>query len=62
MLGKHPFYDELNIAKMSKAFKRYTRSYGVDLIDSKDPLVQLPNIRPSIKDLFKYLVPEIKSF
>ena len=33
------FYDELSITEISKSFKRYARSYRVDIIDTKDPLV-----------------------
>ena len=36
-----PFYDELSITEVSKAFKRYARSYKVEIVDHKDPLVQL---------------------
>ena len=41
LLHKLPFYDESNIVKTSQAFKRYARSYQIEIIDSKDPLVQL---------------------
>ena len=53
MLRELPFYDELNIGKTSKAFKEYARSYSTEIIDSKDPSVQLAISRSSIKDLFK---------
>ena len=36
MLRELSFYNELNIAKTSKAFKRYARSYGFEKIYSKD--------------------------
>ena len=62
MLRELPFYDELNIAKTSKAFKGYTRSYSIEIIGSKDPSVQLTIIKPSIEDLFKDLSDEIKGF
>ena len=41
MLHEIPFHDELSTAKISKVFKRYARSYGIEIIDSKDPSVQL---------------------
>ena len=41
-------------------FKRYARSYKVGILDSKDPLVQLKTSKSSIKDLFKYLLSEMK--
>ena len=36
-----PFYDKLSIVKLSVAFARYEKSYKMELIDSKDQLVQL---------------------
>ena len=39
------FYDELSITEVSKAFKRYARSYKVEIIDFKDPLIQLESIK-----------------
>ena len=62
MLGELLFYDKLNILKTSKAFKRYERSYSVEIIDLKDPSVQLTISKPSIQGLFKYLFNEIKGF
>ena len=41
LLHEFSFYDELSIEKTSKAFKRYARSYRTEIIDSKDPSVQL---------------------
>ena len=51
MLCELPFYDELNIVKTSKAFKGYARSYCIELIDSKDPSIQLTISKASIEDL-----------
>ena len=53
LLQEFPFYDELNIYEMSKAFGWYGRTYKVEIVDSKDPLVQLEASKSSIKDLFK---------
>ena len=41
LLYELPFYDELSVKEISEAFKRYGRNYKVEIIDSKDPLVQL---------------------
>ena len=38
-LRELPFCDELSFVKTSKAFKRYARSYSIQIIDSKDPSV-----------------------
>ena len=62
MLCELPFYDELNIVKVSKAFKGYARKYSIEIIDSKDPSVQLTINKPSIKDLLKDLLNAIKGF
>ena len=62
LLHELPFYDELNTVKASKTFKRCARSYGIEIIDSKNPSVQLRISKPSIRDLFKDLITEIKSF
>ena len=57
-----PFYDELSITEISKAFRRYARSYKVEIAYSKDPLVQLEASKLSIKDLFKGLLNKMKGF
>ena len=59
VLCKRPFYNELNIVKTSKAFKRYAKSYSIEIIDSKDSSVQFTISKPSIKDLLKDLLKEI---
>ena len=35
LLHELPFYNELSILKISEAFKRYVRSYRVEIIDPK---------------------------
>ena len=62
LLHELPFYDELSVVKKSNAFKGYTRSYKVEIVDSKDPLVQLEDSKSGTKDLFKDLLNEIKGF
>ena len=47
---------------MPKAFKTYARSYKVEVIDFKDPLIQLEADKSSIKDLFKDVLNEMKGF
>ena len=51
-----PFYDELKIVKTAKVFKRYARSYSIEIIQDKDgnrndSLVQLEASKPVIKNL-----------
>ena len=59
LLDKLPFYDELSVKQISKAFKRYAESYKIEIIDSKDPLVQL---EVGKSGLFRDLLDEIKNF
>ena len=61
LLHELPFYDELSVVEISKAFRRYARSYKVEMIGPKDPLVQLEPTKSSIEDLFKHLLNEMKS-
>ena len=62
LLHELPFYDELSITEVSKAFKRYARSDKVEIVDHKDPLVQLETSKSSVRDLFKDLLNEMKGF
>ena len=67
MLKELPFYDELNIFEIVTAFKKYARSYIIEIIKDKDkkmnePLVQLKASKPVIKDLLRDLSTEMKSF
>ena len=62
LLHELPFYDELSILEISKAFKGYGISYKIEIVDSKDPLAQLKAIKSSIEDFFKDLLDEMKGF
>ena len=57
-----PFCDELSVVERSKAFKGYPKRYKVEILEPKDPLAQLEVGKSSIKDLFKYLLNEMKGF
>ena len=48
LLQELPIYDELSIVKNSNAFSGYARSYKVEIVDNKDPLVQLGVSKSSI--------------
>ena len=52
MLREFPFHNEFT----SKVVKGYARSYGIEIIDSKFPTVQLTISKSSIEDLFKDLL------
>ena len=62
LLSELPFYEELNIIKTNHAFRRYAMSYKVEIVEKKDPLIQLEASKTSIKDLFKDLLDETKGF
>ena len=62
LLRELPFYDELSIVKNSNAFSGYARNYKVEIVDRKDPLVQLKFSKSSIEDVFKDLLNEMKGF
>ena len=62
LLNVLPFYNSLNIKEISEAFTRYARSYSIEIIDRKDPLVQLISSKVSIKQLFKSLLYEMNGF
>ena len=53
LLHELPFYDELNIVKISETFKRYATSYKIEIIDLKYPLVQLEASESSMKICLK---------
>ena len=48
--------------KTDQAFRRYVMSYKVEIIEKKDPIVQLEASKSSIKDLFNDLLIETKGF
>ena len=58
LLHELPFYNELSVVEISKAFKGYARSY----VDPEVPLVQLEASKSSTEDLFKDLLNEMKGF
>ena len=62
LLHDLPFYDELSVAEISKAFKEYTGSYKTEIIDSKDLLAQLEASKSSTENLFKDFLNEMKGF
>ena len=62
LLQELPFYNELNVVKSSNAFCGYERSCKVEIVDNKDPLVQLQASKSGIEDLFKDVLDEMKGF
>ena len=52
----------MNVIKTNHAFRGYAMSYKVEIVEKKDPLIQLEASKTSIKDLFKDLLDETKGF
>ena len=62
LLSELPFYEKLNVIKTNNAFRGYAMSYGVEIIEKKDPIRQLEASASSIKDLLSDLLNETKGF
>ena len=60
LLTKLPFYERLSVIKTDEAFSGYARSCKVEIVERKDPIVQLEASKISIKNLFNNLINEIK--
>ena len=61
-LAELPFYKQLSIIKKNQAFRVYAMSYKVEIVEKKDPIIQLEASKSSIKDLFNNLLNETKGF
>ena len=61
-LVERPFYKQLSVIKTDQAFKWYTMSYKVEIIEKRDPIVQLKASKLSITNLFSDLLNETKGF
>ena len=57
-----PFYEQLNVIKRDQAFSGYAASYKVEIVERKDPIVQLEARKLIIKNLFSDLLNETKGF
>ena len=57
-LAELPFYDQLSVIKTNKACRGYAVSYNFEILEQKDPIVQLKESKSSIKDLFSNLLNE----
>ena len=61
-LSELPFYQELNVIRIKRAFRGFAKSYKVEIIEKKAPSKQLEASKLSIKDLFSDLLNETKGF
>ena len=57
-----PFYEQLDVIKTDEAFSGYAMSYKVQIVERKDPIVQLKGSKLSIKNLFNDILNETKGF
>ena len=58
LLGELPFYEQWSLKKTDQAFSGYARSYKVEIVERKDPIVQIEPSKLSIKNLFGNLINE----
>ena len=56
-LAKQP-----SVIKTDQALKGYAMSYKIEIVERKDPILQLEASKLSIRDLFSDLLNETKSF
>ena len=61
-LAELPFYEQLSVIKRNQAFRGYAMSYKVEVIERKDPIVELEVSKSSIKNLFNDLLNKTKGF
>ena len=57
-----PFYEQLGVIKTDQAFSGYAMSYKVQIVERKDPIVQLKASKLSISNLFNYILNETNDF
>ena len=50
LLGELPFYKDLSVREVSEAFKRYARSFKLETVDRKDPMIQLYSSKKCISE------------
>ena len=56
------FNEQLDVIITDEAFSGYEMSYKVQIVERKDPVVQLKSSKLSIKNLFNDILNETKSF
>ena len=62
LMSKLPFYKDLTAEEISEAFKRYAKSYRVEIVDKKDPVIQLYSSKVRVAKLFEELLSKTKGF
>ena len=62
LLNELPFYNNFHVKEIAEAFKRYARSFKIEIVDKKDAFVQSYSSKRCIQDLFRVLLHEMKGF
>ena len=62
LMSELPFYKDLSVNEISEAFKRYAKSYKIEIVDKKDSMIQLYSSKECIVKLFGELLSEMKGF
>ena len=62
LLNELPFYNNLRAKEIAEAFKRYAKSFEIELVDKKDARIQLYSNKLCIQDFLKVLLYEMKGF
>ena len=62
LLAELPFYERLRVIKTDQTFSGYAKSYKVEIVERKDPIVQLEVSKLCTKDLFSNFINEMKGF
>ena len=57
-----PFYEQLSVIKTVQTFSGYAVSYKFEILERKDPILQLEAIKLNIKNLFSDVLNETKGF
>ena len=61
-MSELPFYKDLSVKEVVEAFKRHAKSYRVEIVDKKDPMIQLYSSKKPVSKLFGELLSEMKGF
>ena len=62
LLRELPFYDDINISRKERAFRRYAEIYEVEIINNKNLSDLLPVSKNSMNNLFDELLREKRGF
>ena len=62
LMSELPFYKDLSVKEVREAFKRYAKSFRVEIVDRKDSIIQLYSSKRRISELFGELLSEMKGF